>query len=109
MYQLNIWVNADRGHPDDSVNVIEWGWNQNEMQLTPIMTPDHIEVAPESLLKLMRCNCKSSNNRCGETTRCSCAVNSLKCTKFCNCDYDGLKCLRSEENALGEIESLDNI
>ena len=67
------------------------------MHLMTLMTPDGTQVAPDSVLKLIKCNCKSVNNICGESTRCSCATNSLRCTKYCNCDVDGVICSRSVE------------
>ena len=82
MFQLSIWLSADKRQPSDSINATDWGWYEIEMQLMPIMTPDDVQIAPDSVLKLIKCNCKSVNKRCGENSRCSCAKNSLPCTKF---------------------------
>ena len=97
MFQLSIWLSADKRQPSDSINATDWGWYEIEMQLMPIMTPDDVQIAPDSVLKLIKCNCKSLNKRCGENSRCSCAKNSLLCTKFCTCDFDGMVCCRSKE------------
>ena len=40
------------------------------------------EVAPENILKVIRCNCKESRNQC-ETNRCSCRKNGLPCFTTC--------------------------
>ena len=59
----------------------EWGWYWKGNQLFPIMT--NLDVAPESLLKVIRCRCKStSQNQCG-TNLCSCRKHGLKCVSTC--------------------------
>ena len=112
MFQLSIWLSADKRQPSDSIDAADWGWYEIEMHLMPIMTPDDVQIAPDSVLKLIRCNCKAQNNRCGENSRCGCATNSLPCTKFCNCDFDGMVCSRSLENTtaheMEEDEREDN-
>ena len=61
--------------PDES----GWYWKGN--QLFPIMT--NLDVAPESLLKVIRCCCKStSQNQCG-TNLWSCCKHGLKCVSTC--------------------------
>ena len=97
MFQLHIWANADKRQVDKTVRPINWGWQIIDAQLTPITTPDNVVPAPESLLKLIKCSCKSVSNRCGPKSRCSCAINSLRCTVFCSCDIDGQKCTRYGE------------
>ena len=97
MFQLHIWANADKRKVDKTVVPINWGWQIIDAELTPIMMPDNVVPAPESLLKLIKCSCKSVSNRCGPKSRCSCARNSLRCTVFCSCDNDGLKCTRYGE------------
>ena len=48
----------------------EWGWYWKGNQLFPIMTD--LNVAPERLLKVIRCRFKlTSQNQCG-TNLCSC-------------------------------------
>ena len=62
----------------------EWGSQcKNGQNLSPV-TPDR-EVAPENILKVIRCNCKESENQCG-TNYCSCRKNGLPCFVTCgNC------------------------
>ena len=95
--QLNIWENTDKGQPDDSVHVNLLGWSVVGNQLMPIMPPDNTAVAPDFVLKLIKCACKSASDRC-MTRRCSCVAHSLKCTKLCSCGLGGVNCTRSNEN-----------
>ena len=44
-----------------------------------------------------KCSCKALVDGC-KTKTCSCAANSLQCTKFCNCGVDGVKCAGSYES-----------
>ena len=68
--------------PDES----GWYWKGN--QLFPIMT--NLDVAPECLLKVIRCRCKStSQNQCG--------------TNLCSCRKHGLKCVSTWGSVLGKV------
>ena len=66
-----------------------WGWQRHTDVLKPIMTD--LPPAPDFLLNVVRCNCKtSSRNTCG-TTLCSCRKNGLKCVQACG-DCRGVAC-----------------
>ena len=68
---------------DDTVNLdpVDWGWKLQGGRLTPICTDK--QIAPDDLLKVIRCNCKSSsNNQCGSNV-CSCRRHGLKCMPVC--------------------------
>ena len=41
------------------------------------------EIAPERLLKVIRCNCKSLRNLCGSNA-CSCRKFGIKCISSCS-------------------------
>ena len=58
----------------------DWGWKENENHLIPIPTTK--DVAPENLLKVIRCKCKSTNNQCG-TNVCTCRKHGIKCMLAC--------------------------
>jgi len=59
----------------------EWGWKMEGGRLTPIATD--LEPAPSDLLKVIRCNCKSSvANQCF-TNLCTCRKNGLHCITAC--------------------------
>ena len=63
-YRVYAQVQQWRG---TEVNVEEWGWKANDGQVIPVMTD--LPPAPDSLLRIVRCNCASG---CG-TMHCSVA------------------------------------
>ena len=70
----------------------EWGWKNDGARLRPIATD--LEPAPSDLLKVIRCNCKSSTSNQCLTNVCTCRKNGLHCIAACgNCH--GLSCFNS--------------
>ena len=62
----------------------EWGWYSFDNILYPKIMDK--KCAPDSLLKIIHCNCKSDCT----TKRCSCRKNGLRCTYVCRpCQTDG--------------------
>ena len=62
----------------------DWGWQTVDGVLRPIKTD--LPPAPDFLLTVIRCNCKTtSRNTCG--------------TMMCNCRKSGLKCVTAWETA----------
>ena len=56
-YQIMLWsLNKDEGLFEFVAT--DWGWKMQDGKLVPIMTDQ--EIAPESLLKVIRCKCKVS-------------------------------------------------
>ena len=53
-YQILLWSLID----DEGMKLeaTDWGWKTKDGLITPIMTDK--EVAPESLIKVIRCKCK---------------------------------------------------
>ena len=80
--QIIEWRNI--GDVGFHLTATNWGWELREGKLTPFMT--NIEVAPDSLLKFVRCYCKVvSKSTCG-TNKCTCVRNSIRCVASCgNC------------------------
>ena len=71
-YQICVWNEWDSEMlPED------WGWRINEEGFVPVATD--LPVAPENLLKVVRCSCKTDCN----SLRCSCRKHNLKCTIAC--------------------------
>lgn len=71
------------------LNPKNWGWNRVNNVLVPIRCD--LPAAPESLLNVIRCKCKTaSRNTCG-TMLCTCRKNGLKCVPACG-DCRGLSC-----------------
>ncbi len=56
---------------------MNWGWNLKDNLFVPVMS--RMNVAPDSLLKVIHCN---FFNSC-KTLRCSCRKNALPCTSAC--------------------------
>ena len=71
-YQIMVWIGKD-----NSMNAMKWGWILQDNQFIPVMSTK--KAAPESLLKVIHCNCYNS---C-KTLRCSCRLNGLPCTSAC--------------------------
>jgi len=87
----------------------EWGWQLQNKKFVPITTDQ--QPAPDELLQVIRCRCKTtSNNTCG-TNLCSCRRNGLPCLSACsNCH--GSECNNcekaSEENDSSSDEQFGN-
>ena len=62
----------------------EWGWHFDDRTLKPIKT--NLEAAPESVLKFVRCKCKTTAKNVCVSEICSCRKHGLKCVAACgNC------------------------
>ena len=63
---------------------VEWGWENTGKGMRPVKSSK--EIAPDNILKGIRCKCKlTSKNPCG-TNICSCRKNGIKCMPACgNC------------------------
>jgi hypothetical protein len=91
----------------DVIDATKWGWRLSDNRLEPIMS-DQL-VAPEDILKVIRCKCKGG---CGSTI-CSCRKNGLMCVSACGTCH-GEKCsntetLRRETVASPRHDSLTNV
>ena len=65
----------------ENINPQEWGWKLFDGHYSPIKTD--LEVAPDNLLKFIRCKCQlTSKNPCS-TAICSCQKNGLRCVSAC--------------------------
>lgn len=67
----------------------EWGWIERDGKLMPIYTD--LPAAPASLLRIVRCNCKSG---CGKS--CSCRKHGLDCRIQCT-HCKGVSCTNAQE------------
>ena len=66
-YQVMVWMGIG------GLNPTEWGWRCENSRLIPSMTD--VPPAPDSLLKMIHCNCTTG---C-ETARCTCKRYGLPC------------------------------
>ena len=80
---MNDWKNLKEA----SLDLEEWGWTTRNGENFPVYTRE--PVAPEELLKFVRCNCKlETKDPCSEN--CSCRRNGLHCVAACgNCCGEG--------------------
>lgn len=63
------------------LNPLDWGWRETDGHLEPVATTK--EIAPANILKVIRCNCKTtSKNHCGTNT-CNCQKHGIKCMSAC--------------------------
>ena len=62
MYQLMIWLNADRGNPP-SVNPILRGQLYENNQMSPVLLPAGLSIASDFIFNRIKCNCKAPFDR----------------------------------------------
>jgi hypothetical protein len=90
--QTQIWLG------NKTISPLEWGWKLNNGSLEPIKTD--LPPAPETLLKIIKCNCKQN---C-DTKRCTCRKHGLECSSGCGACH-GDSCSNSpsiDENDIDE-------
>ena len=65
-------------------------------------------VAPDNIIRVVRCNCKETKKRCCTSAECSCKSNGLKCLSACGyCHGDG--CDNSSLGSNGEESDDDDV
>ncbi|GBM21544.1 hypothetical protein AVEN_85354-1 [Araneus ventricosus] len=69
--QIQKWLGHEKNH-------LEWGWVLTRFDLSPRKMER--DAAPESLLKMIPCNCKK-----GCKNACGCRKTSLICSSLCTC------------------------
>lgn len=86
--QTVIWKSATSYDPP-ALDPTEYGYTKNEELkiLLPTTVPCGVKLAPDCVLKLIRCNCNADKNPC-RTLRCNCNSSKLPCTLFCNCNAE---------------------
>ena len=79
----------------------KWGWKSEDGILIPITTDK--PIAPDHLLKFIRCKCKKdAKNPCG-SNRCTCKKYGLACVAACG-DCRGQHCHNSKSAQVQEID-----
>ena len=77
-YQIMDWSLLDK---DLETNPQHWGWAEKDGSLIPIATD--LGIAPPSLNKVIRCNCKKSSKNLCSTMICTCKKFGLPCFPYC--------------------------
>ena len=97
-YQAAIWRSCQAQDPPQE-SPEDFGWYKDD--INGIMLPKFHDtspvLAPEELLKLIRCQCKAMEGRCTHK-KCSCREANVPCTKFCGCSFDGKNCERQVQH-----------
>ena len=97
-YQAAIWRLCEAQDPPQE-SPEDFGWYKDD--INGIMLPKFHDtspvLAPEELLKLIRCQCKAMEGRCTHK-KCSCREANVPCTKFCGCYLDGKNCERQVQH-----------
>lgn len=83
--QTFIWKAAVSLDPP-SIDPVEYGYARHEpsKSLIPVTVPAGVQLAPDEILSLIKCNCEG-DKRC-VTQRCGCSRQRLPCTLFCGCN-----------------------
>ncbi|KAG0723714.1 hypothetical protein GWK47_042085 [Chionoecetes opilio] len=89
-HQASIWRAVKDADPPE-LDVEKYGWKKDETNrsLVPTTVPDTVSLAPDAVLRLIRCGCES-DTPC-RSSRCGCRSADLSCTMFCAC-HDGICC-----------------
>ena len=83
--QVQTWIGNG-----DNLEPLKWGWDRTDNMLLPIKT--HLQPAPDDLLKIIRCQCKSN---C-DSKRCTCRKHGLECSSGCR-ECQGISCSNAQE------------
>jgi len=83
-HQVQVWKGRRDILPEN------WGWKVVNGKLAAVQTDK--PPAPENLLKVIRCKCKSDCH----TTRCTCKKHGLPCSLMCG-ECKGVSCLNSPQ------------
>ena len=94
--QIVTWESLGSIHLDPTV----WGWLHKNDSFSPVVMTS--AVAPDGLLKFVRCSCKSD---C-KSAHCTCRKHGVKCVAACKSCH-GLDCLNADEmtQVLSDTES----
>jgi len=83
-YQALVWRSLEAQNPPE-LDSTEYGWVKDDQNksLQPVTLPDEVQLAPEMVLRLIKCGCHSTTP-CSSRA-CSCNSANMKCTIFCAC------------------------
>ena len=98
-YQVRQWMEMER---DFDLKPEEWGWYYQHGKLLPV-TMDS-SPAPQSLLKVIRCQCKGD---C-DTKRCSCRNHGLGCSCVCS-ECRGTNCTNVSRLHVDHADEQDDL
>ena len=88
-YQTAIWRSCASQYPPQA-SPEDYGWyyllyrTDRGQMLPKKFTSEDVNVAPQEVIQLIRCQCHALSKRCER--RCSCKEAGLRCTSFCGCN-----------------------
>ena len=99
--QTFIWKNALELCPP-SLDPTSYGFIKEEetKSLVPVTVPANVPLAPDNILKLIRCSC-SSESPC-KSSSCRCNKAKLACTVFCAC-CASIECCNDQTKASSHL------
>lgn len=89
-YQVAQWYAALEVDPP-TLNPVDYGWEADHANkaLSPRTVVGDVPLAPDTVLKLIRCGCESE--RACKGNNCGCTGRQVACSIFCTCGM-GLEC-----------------
>ena len=83
-FQVAVWRHSLEADPP-SLEPTNNGWCKEEgsQLLCPTTVQNDVPLAPEGLLKLIKCSC--SRDRPCKTQKCGCCSSGMACSLFCSC------------------------
>lgn len=82
-FQAAVWRAALEVDPPAFQHTHGWTTDQTSNTLVPIPLPPNVTSAPDEVLTMIRCGCRSVPP-CA-TAKCSCSAARLSCSVFCGC------------------------
>lgn len=102
-FQAAIWRSALQPDPP-ALSPLQYGWMKSPTanMLEPIPLPSSVSVAPDYVLKMIKCGCDSCS-----TARCSCRTAHVSCSEFCDCYRSG-DCTNPQTVRVTSVSQEDN-
>ncbi len=90
-HSLRVYLQVQKWKASgDELLPVEWGWKESDGGPTPVYTD--LPPAPDELLQVVRCNCRSDCS----SLKCTCRMHNVKCSLACgNCKGSG--CMNSDQ------------
>ena len=102
-FQAAIWRSALQPDPP-ALSPLQYGWMKSPTanMLEPIPLPSSVSVAPDYVLKMIKCGYGSCS-----TARCSCRTAHISCSEFCDC-YQSGDCTNPQTVRVTSVSQEDN-
>ena len=111
MYRTHLQVMQWKSLLNCDINPQEWGWKLIDDHFVPIATD--LTAAPDDLLKIIRCKCKTETKHPCSTQSCTCLKHGLPCVaackhcQGCECENASIAVFASDDTDLCNVMSDD--